>query len=279
MERPTPPRSRPTAPSLLSRSLWLRWLPVLGAVLLLFCWLGAGTAPALAQAAKGNDLLNLSINTGQGGGNLSVSLQLLILFTILSIAPGIVIMTTCFVRIIIVLSFLRNALTLQTPPSQVVIALAMFLTFYIMQPTWDRINQDALGPLRDNKITFQEGMDRATVPLKDFMLKYVTEQDLRLFLSMSPTPIPVTTPQALPLQVVVPAFMLSELKRGFEMGLMILLPFLVIDMVVASILMALGMMMLPPPVVSLPIKLMIFVLVDGWSLLVRSLVDSFKVGT
>jgi flagellar biosynthetic protein FliP len=265
-------------PQISLRRRWSRRLPLLGVVVLLLCWLGLGVEPSMAQAKGGNDILNLSVNTGQGGANLSVTLQLLILFTILSIAPGIVIMTTCFVRIIIVLSFLRNALTLQTPPSQVVIALAMFLTFYIMQPTWDRISQDALTPLRENKITFQEGMDRATVPLKDFMLKYVTEQDLRLFLSMSPTPIQLTTPQALPLQVVVPAFMLSELKRGFEMGLMILLPFLVIDMVVASILMALGMMMLPPPVVSLPIKLMIFVLVDGWTLLIRSLVDSFKVG-
>ncbi len=261
-----------------------------GLVLLLALWLCLGAEPSWAQAAggaagaaksggSGNDMINLSINNGPGTANLSMPLQLLILFTILSIAPGIVIMTTCFVRIIIVLSFLRNALTLQTPPNQVVLGLAMFLTFYIMQPTWQKINDDAITPMRDNKITFQEGMDRATEPLKTFMLKYVGEQDLRLFLSMEATPIQVTTPDALPLEVVVPAFMLSELKRGFEMGLMILLPFLVIDMVVASVLMALGMMMLPPPTVSLPIKLMVFVLVDGWTLVVRSLVDSFKVGT
>ncbi|MDE1171509.1 MAG: flagellar type III secretion system pore protein FliP [Verrucomicrobium sp.] len=230
-----------------------------------------------AQAAPG-DTINFSLNTGSGGGaNMSVSLQLLVLFTILSLAPGIMIMTTCFVRIVIVLSFLRNALTLQTPPNQVVIGLALFLTFYIMQPTWDRISKEAIDPVRDNKITFQQGMDKAVIPLKEFMLRYAGEQDLRLFLSMSPTPITLTTPEALPISVVVPAFMLSELKRGFEMGLLILLPFLVIDMVVASILMALGMMMLPPSTVSLPVKLMVFVLVDGWTLVVRSLVDSFRV--
>ena len=260
-----------------SQSRWrLGGLTVL--ILLLLCLLASAPA-SMAQAAKGNDMLNLNINTGAGGGNLSMSLQLLVVFTILSVAPGIVIMTTCFVRIIIVLSFLRNALTLQTPPNQVILGLALFLTFYIMQPTWDKISHDAIVPLQNNQITFQEGMDRAVAPLKTFMLKYVSEQDLRLFLSMSTNPIQVTTPDALPLQVVVPAYMLSEMKRGFEMGLMILLPFLVIDMVVSSILMALGMMMLPPPVVSLPIKLMVFVLVDGWTLVVRSLVDSFKVGT
>jgi len=260
---------------------------LLGLAILLACWfLGAdstwaqSSSSSSSAAGSGNNLLNIAINTGPGGqANLSMPLQLLILFTILSIAPSIVIMTTCFVRIIIVLSFLRNALTLQTPPNQVVLGLAMFLTFYIMQPTWEKINDDAITPLRDNKITFQEGMDRAAEPLKTFMLRYVGEQDISLFLSMSAHPIALTTPEALPLQVIVPAFMLSELKRGFEMGLMILLPFLVIDMVVASILMALGMMMLPPPTVSLPIKLMVFVLVDGWTLVVKSLVESFKVGT
>ncbi len=258
-------------------------------VLLLACWLlgtdatwaqSSGSSSSSSGVGSGNNLFNIAINTGPGGqANLSMPLQLLILFTILSIAPSIVIMTTCFVRIIIVLSFLRNALTLQTPPNQVVLGLAMFLTFYIMQPTWEKINDDAITPLRDNKITFQEGMDRASEPLKTFMLRYAGEQDLSLFLSMSAHPIALTTPEALPLEVIVPAFMLSELKRGFEMGLMILLPFLVIDMVVASILMALGMMMLPPTTVSLPIKLMVFVLVDGWTLVVKSLVESFKVGS
>ena len=243
--------------------------------LLFLCWLGLCSAASAAPS----DMLNVTINNGQGGAGLSMPLQILVMFTVLSIAPGIVIMTTCFVRIIIVLSFLRNALTLQTPPNQVLLALAMFLTFFIMQPTWKKIVDDAVTPMRDNKITFEQGVDRAEAPMKTFMLKYATESDLRLFISLSPDPIELTTPEALPIQLIVPAFMLSEMKRGFEMGLMILLPFLVIDMVVASILMALGMMMLPPATVALPVKLMVFVLVDGWTLLVKSLVDSFRVAT
>ncbi|HEY8965615.1 MAG TPA: flagellar type III secretion system pore protein FliP [Candidatus Methylacidiphilales bacterium] len=246
---------------------------------LLAGWLFLGSGAAAHAAPPANDILNLSITNGPGSTNLSMPLQILIMFTVLSIAPGIVVMTTCFVRIVIVLSFLRNALTLQTPPNQVLLALAMFLTFFIMQPTWKKVMDDAITPMRDNKITFEQGIDRAEEPLKAFMLKYASEQDLRLFINMSLTPIELTTPEALPIQIVIPAFMLSELKRGFEMGLMILLPFLVIDMVVASILMALGMMMLPPTTVSLPVKLMVFVLVDGWTLLVKSLVDSFRVPT
>ncbi len=271
----------PSFASRLRRSRFLRfaaWGSLGGMALLLLCWLGL-TAAASAAPPPSNDILNVTINNGPGGTNLSMPLQILVMFTVLSIAPGIVIMTTCFVRIIIVLSFLRNALTLQTPPNQVLLSLAMFLTFFIMQPTWKKVVDDAVTPMRDNKITLEQGIDRAEAPLKTFMLKYAGEQDLRLFISMSPEPIELTTPDALPIQIIIPAFMLSELKRGFEMGLMILLPFLVIDMVVASILMALGMMMLPPSTVSLPIKLMVFVLVDGWTLLVRSLVDSFKVAS
>lgn len=226
-----------------------------------------------------NDLFNVTVNTGKGGGgaNMSTTIQILILMTVLSLAPSIVIMTTSFVRIIIVLSFLRNALTLQVPPNQVVIGLALFMTFYIMEPTWQRITNEAIIPLRENKVSFEEGMNKAGQPLKEFMLRYVTEADLRLFLSMSSTPIELSTPEELPMHIVIPAYMLSELKKGFQMGLLILLPFLVIDMIVASILMALGMMMLPPPVVALPIKLMVFVVVDGWTLIIRSLVDSFRV--
>jgi flagellar biosynthesis protein FliP len=236
---------------------------------------GSGTSNSLGI----NDLFNVTINTGKSGStaNLSTTIQILILMSVLTLAPAIVIMTTSFVRIIIVLSFLRNALTLQVPPNQVVIGLALFMTFYIMEPTWQAIMKDSIVPLRENKISFEKGIENAAVPMKNFMLRYVTEEELRLFLSMSATPIELTTPQELPLHIIIPAFMLSELKKGFQMGLLILLPFLVIDMVVASILMALGMMMLPPPVVALPIKLMVFVVVDGWTLIVRSLVDSFRV--
>lgn len=240
--------------------------------------LSAQIAQPVKSAPDMNDLINVTINGGKAGGtNLSTTIQILILMTVLSLAPALVIMTTSFVRIIIVLSFLRNALTLQVPPNQVIMGLALFMTYFIMQPTWDKIAKEAIAPARDNKITFEEGVNRAVVPMKTFMLKYVSEQDLKLFLSMSATPIELTTPEALPMQIIVPSFMLSELKKGFEMGLLILMPFLVIDMVVASILMALGMMMLPPPTVSLPIKLMVFVIVDGWTLIIRSLVDSFRV--
>ncbi len=244
-------------------------------------WPQTSASSSASKPSDMNDLINVTINSGKTGAggtaNLSTTIQILVMMTILSLAPSIIIMTTSFVRIIIVLSFLRNALTLQVPPTQVVTGLALFMTFFIMQPTWDKITKDAIIPLRENKITFDEGIDRAVTPMKTFMLKYVSEQDLRLFLSMSSTPIELTTPNELPLQIIVPAYMLSELKKGFQMGLLILLPFLVIDMVVASILMALGMMMLPPPTVALPIKLMVFVVVDGWTLIIRSLMDSFRV--
>jgi flagellar biosynthetic protein FliP len=261
----------------------LRFAPGSLILLLLCLTLGTGWSQATGtnHTPDMNDLINVSINTGKvgsaGGANLSTTIQILVLMTILSLAPAIVIMTTSFVRIIIVLSFLRQALTLQVPPNQVIMGLALFMTYFIMQPTWDRITNEAIVPVRENKITFDEGINRAVIPMKTFMLKYVTEADLRLFLSMSATPIELTTPDALPLQIIVPAYMLSELKKGFQMGLLILMPFLVIDMVVASILMALGMMMLPPPTVSLPIKLMVFVVVDGWTLIIRSLLESFRV--
>lgn len=232
----------------------------------------AGTSPL-----AGLDNIQVNVTTGKGGtaGGLSVNLQLLLLFTVLSLAPAILIMTTSFVRIIIVLSFLRSALTVQQPPSQVLVSLALFLTFFIMAPTFDAINRQALIPMRDGKINAEEAMTRATVPLKTFMLHYAREKELRLFVELSATEIKADKPEDLPLNVVIPAFMLSELKTGFQMGLLILLPFVVIDMVVASVLMSLGMMMLPPTIISLPLKIMIFVLIDGWALLVRSLVMSF----
>jgi len=232
---------------------------------------------ACAQAAGQN--LNITLNTGAptGGETLSMPLQLLFIFTVLSLVPAILMMTTSFVRIAIVFSFLRTALTLQQPSNQVLIALALFLTFYIMGPTVQNINERALTPLRDGQITFEQAAERAAAESKTFMLRFAREKELNMFMEMSATPLVVEKAEDLPLTVVLPAFMLSELKTGFQMGLMILLPFLVIDMVVSSILMALGMMMLPPPIVALPLKIMIFVLVDGWSLIVRSLVASFQI--
>jgi flagellar biosynthetic protein FliP len=237
------------------------------------------TSTVHAQSSN-NDTIRISIDAGKDGGkgtgNLSINIQLLILFTVLSIVPGILIMTTSFVRIVIVLSFLRNALTVQQPSNQVILSLALFLTAFIMAPTWEVINKEAVAPLRAGKINTEQALDKGAAPLKTFMLRFTREKDLRLFMDMSSTEIKAEGPEDLPLQIVIPAFMVSELKTGFQMGLLILLPFVVIDMVVASILMALGMMMLPPPIVALPLKLMVFVLVDGWALIVHSLVLSFK---
>jgi flagellar biosynthetic protein FliP len=228
--------------------------------------------------AANNDLVQISINSGQGGGvNLSTTLQILLLFTVLSIAPAILIMATSFTRILIVLSFLRSALSIQQPANQILIGLALFLTAFIMGPTLNSIYKDAYMPLEKGDITTQQAYEKAVVPAKKFMLDQMKEKDLELFTSLSSDKLDAKSPQDLPLNVILPSFMLSELKIGFQMGLLILLPFLVIDMIVASILMALGMMMLPPPVVSLPIKLMIFVLVDGWTLVIHSVVSSFAV--
>ena len=232
-------------------------------------------APVHAQAPA-NDVVQISINTGQGTGTqFSTTLQILLLFTVLSVAPAILLMTTSFVRMLIVFSFLRTALTLQQPPNQVVIALALFLTAFIMAPTWQAINKDAFQPMRKGEISMEEAFGKAVEPMKKFMLQQMKQKDLDFFLRLSPEELEVDSPTDLPLHVIVPSFMLAELKTGFQMGLLVLLPFLVVDMVIASTLMSLGMMMLPPPIVSLPIKIMIFVLVDGWTLVVRSIVNSF----
>jgi flagellar biosynthetic protein FliP len=238
----------------------------------------AQTQTAAPSALSALDSVQINVTTGKTGaaGGLSVNLQLLFLFTVLSLAPAILIMTTSFVRIVIVLSFLRSALTVQQPPNQVLISLALFLTAFIMAPTFDSINKQALVPLREGKIQADEAITRGSQPLKIFMLRYAREKELRMFVEMSATEVKVDKAEDLPLNIIIPAFMLSELKTGFQMGLLILLPFVVIDMVVASVLMSLGMMMLPPTVISLPLKIMVFVLIDGWTLIVRSLVMSFS---
>ncbi len=232
---------------------------------------------APAQVVPSNPQVQISIQNGPGGnGNLSINLQLLILFTILSVAPSLLIMMTSFVRIIIVLSFLRTGLSLQQPSNQVMLSLALFITFFIMGPTFSNVKRDALDPMQAGQITTQVALDRALDDMKTFMLRYTRQKDLALFMSMSVPPVRADSPEGLPASVVIPAYMLSELKTGFQMGMFVLLPFLVIDMVVASILMSMGMMMLPPPIVSLPLKVMVFVLVDGWTLVVHSIVQSFQ---
>jgi flagellar biosynthetic protein FliP len=210
-----------------------------------------------------------------GGTNYSLSVQTLILMTALSFLPAALLMMTSFTRIIIVLSLLRQALgTQSSPPNQVMIGLALFLTLFVMGPTFDKIYVDAYQPLSDSKITMQQAIEKGVVPLKAFMLKQTRQADLALFVKMSNNAA-LQGPDDVPLRVLVPAFVTSELKTAFQIGFAIFIPFLIIDMVVASVLMSMGMMMMSPAVISLPFKLMLFVLVDGWQLLLGSLSQSF----
>ncbi|WP_371133728.1 flagellar type III secretion system pore protein FliP [Methylotenera sp.] len=230
--------------------------------------------PATALAENGLPLVN-ALPTASGGQNYTLSLQTLILLTSLTFLPAALLMMTGFTRIIIVLSLLRQALGTQSaPPNQVMIGLALFLTFFVMSPVIDKIYVDAYQPLSENKITMQEALDKGSAPLKAFMLKQTREGDLALFVKMAQIE-KIETPEQVPLLVLVPAFITSELKTAFQIGFAIFIPFLIIDMVVASVLMAMGMMMVSPAIVALPFKLMLFVLVDGWQLLLGSLVQSF----
>ncbi len=230
----------------------------------------AASEPALAQS------LNLDLG-GEAGGGATTSriLQLVALITVLSLAPSILVMMTSFTRIVVVLSFLRSALGIQqTPPNSVLISLALFLTAFVMMPTLEGVYDEALAPLIAEEVTEMEALDLAAQPVRTFMLRHVREQDLRLFLDLAETEA-LESPEETPLRALIPAFMISELKRAFEIGFLLFLPFLVIDMVVASILMSMGMMMLPPIMISLPFKLIFFVLVDGWYLVAGSLVQSY----
>ena len=225
--------------------------------------------PAVAAAQA------LNINLGTGAGLTERVVQLIGLMTVLSLAPSIVIMTTSFTRIVVVLSLLRTALGLQqSPPNSVIISLSIFLTAIVMGPTLQKSYDDGIKPLMDQQIELPQAFDAAGGPLKTFMLSQVEQGDLALFIKLSKIPKPAKA-QDVPIRVVTPAFMISELKRAFEIGFLLFVPFLVIDLVVASVLMSMGMMMLPPVVVSLPFKLIFFVLVDGWRLVAGSLVESF----
>ncbi|MDD3838929.1 MAG: flagellar type III secretion system pore protein FliP [Phenylobacterium sp.] len=242
-----------------------RALPLLLGVLLVLL-------PAAAQAQA------INIDLGTGAGLTERVVQLIGLLTVLSLAPSIVIMTTSFVRIVVVLSLLRTALGLQqSPPNAVLISLALFLSAIVMAPTFERSYEDGIRPLLDQQMELPAAFDAAGAPVKTFMLSQVDQDDLALFVRLSRVERPASA-QDLPLRVVTPAFMISELKRAFEIGFLLFVPFLVIDLVVASVLMSMGMMMLPPVVVSLPFKLIFFVLVDGWRLVAGSLVESFQRG-
>jgi len=224
--------------------------------------------PALSQT--------VSLDMGDGGGEVtSRILQLIALVTILSLAPSILVMVTSFTRVVVVFSFLRTALGLQqTPPNSVVISLALFLTMFIMEPVFMQAYNNGLKPLMDEKITEEEAIEPTIAPFKTFMLKNVREKDLGLFFELAKTDVPDKIDDT-PLRIIIPAFMISELRRAFEIGFLLFIPFLIIDLMVAATLMAMGMMMLPPVLVSLPFKLVFFVLIDGWYMVVGSLVKSF----
>ncbi len=234
------------------------------------------SVPVIAHANVIIPGLDLQVGTSDNPEDVSTTLQLLLLLTVLSLAPAILILMTSYTRIVIVLSFIRNALaTQQMPPNQVLIGLALFLTFFVMGPTFIEVNENALQPYFNNEITQEVAIDEGMKPFKDFMIKQTREKDLLLFLNYAEIEEPESIDD-IPITVLVPAFAISELKTAFQMGFMIYLPFLVIDMVVASTLMAMGMMMLPPSMISLPFKILLFVMVDGWYLVVKSLLESFN---
>lgn len=248
----------------------------LSAIATLFCLLWPVAALAQDLVTQTGSGSSLNIDLGTGAGLTERVVQLIGLITVLSLAPSIVIMTTSFVRIVVVLSLLRTALGLQqSPPNAVLVSLALFLSAIVMAPTWTAAYDSGIRPLLDQQMELPQAFDLAAEPVKTFMLEQVGEDDLALFTRLSNVEAG-TTAQDLPLRVVTPAFMISELKRAFEIGFLLFVPFLVIDLVVASVLMSMGMMMLPPVIVSLPFKLIFFVLVDGWRLVAGSLVESFQ---
>ena len=236
-----------------------------------------GACAAYSALAQTPGLPALTSTPAAGGGQTySLSIQTLLLLTSLTFLPAILLMMTAFTRIIIVLSLLRQALgTPASPPNQVLIGLALFLTLFVMSPVLDRIHADAYQPFSENKIDITEALARGTVPLRSFMLKQTRESDLALFAKLADRAI--DDPQQAPMTILIPAYATSELKTAFQIGFIVFIPFLIIDMVVASVLMSMGMMMVSPAMVSLPFKLMIFVLVDGWALLIGSLAQSFSV--
>jgi len=244
----------------------LRYLPLIAPGLLI-------SLPAFAEPIN---LTAITATPTPGGGqSYSLSIQIFILLTALAFLPGLLLIMTGFTRIIIVLSLLRQALGTQTsPPNQVLVALALFLTMFLMAPVFEKIYDDAYLPFSQQKINQDEALKRAAAPLKAFMLKQTREPDLALFMKLGNQP-PVNSTEEIPLKVLVPAFVTSELKTAFQIGFIVFIPFIIIDMVVSSVLMSLGMMMLSPVLISLPFKLMLFVLVDGWTLLISSLIQSF----
>ncbi len=258
-----------------SRRGRLRSVALLG-LLFLACLFLSGDA---SGQSTGPGLPSININLGSPGQELpkgDVAVQILFAITLLTLAPSIILLMTCFTRIVIVLSFVRTALTLPTAPAnQIIIGLSLFLTFFIMSPVWERIDRDAIQPYHAQAITGEKAMEEASKHLRTFMLRQTRPKDVDLFVALArlqPTPV-----EQLPLRVVIPSFVISELRTAFQMGFLLFIPFVLIDLVVATVLMSMGMMMMPPNTLSLPLKILLFVLVDGWGLIVRSLVQSFGV--
>lgn len=233
--------------------------------------------PSSAQAAPiPVPEVEFGIGEGEGPEDLALSLQLLFLLTVLSLAPAILIMTTSFTRVVVVLSFVRNALaTQQMPPNQILIGLALFITFFIMSPVWGEVYEQAWVPYSEEEITMEEAYETGLSPIREFMFEHTRERDLALFLNYTDLENNPQTLEDIPTRVLMPAFVISELKTAFQIGFLIFVPFLIIDMIVASTLMSMGMLMLPPVMISLPFKILLFVLIDGWHLISRSLLLGF----
>ena len=251
-----------------------------GFLLLLLAPLAAVAQAPTTTGTSVAGLPPLTLNIGMDGigqpKDVDVAIQVLFAVTMLSMAPSIVLLMTCFSRIVIVLSFVRNALTLQgAPANQVIIGLSLFLTYFVMEPVWSKVQTNAIQPYMEKKITSAQAVEEASKPIRAFMLRQTRPKDVELFVQLAK--IPPTAPEAIPLRAVIPAFIISELRTAFTMGFLIFVPFILIDIVVATVLMSMGMMMMPPATIALPLKILLFVLVDGWSLIVRSLLMSFGI--
>jgi flagellar biosynthetic protein FliP len=241
---------------------------------LLLLFASAGPAFGQTNLTTGFGPVQITLGGQQGPQDVDTGIKLLFVITLLSLAPSILLLMTCFTRIVIVLSFVRTALQLQgTPANQIIVGLALFMTYFVMAPVWDNINREALTPYRAQQISGDQALERASAQIRTFMLRQARPRDVELFVAMAK--LGPTAPEQLPLKVVIPGFIISELRTAFQMGFLIFVPFILIDLIVATVLMSMGMMMMPPTTFSLPLKLLLFVLVDGWELVVRSLVRSF----
>ncbi len=252
---------------------WQVLIKLLPLLAILFFTTFHASAQTTNSTTTGFGPVQITLGGQNGPQDVDTGVKLLITLTLLTLAPSILLLMTCFTRVAIVLSFVRTALQLQgTPANQIIIGLSLFITYFVMAPVWDNINRDALAPYQAKQITSEVALDRASGHLRTFMLKQTRPKDVELFVAMAK--LQPTSPDALPLRVVIPAFVISELRTAFQMGFLIFVPFILIDLVVATVLMSMGMMMMPPTTFSIPLKLLLFVLVDGWSLVVQSLVRS-----